>query len=99
MVKNADEGRVRIFDKPVENSQQIITKYRVIAKDKHTSTLEAELITGRTHQIRAHLAHIGNPIVGDDKYGDREFNKAYKASRIELRSVRLVWGKYDIKAE
>lgn len=99
LVKNADEGRVRIFDKPVENSQQIITKYRVIAKDKHTSTLEAELITGRTHQIRAHLAHIGNPIVGDDKYGDREFNKAYKASRIELRSVRLVWGKYDIKAE
>ena len=43
LVKNADEGRVRIFDKPVENSQQIITKYRVIAKDKHTSTLGQSL--------------------------------------------------------
>lgn len=96
LLKNANESRVQVFDRQIENSQQIITKYKVIAKDKTTSTLEVELITGKTHQIRAHLAHIGCPIIGDDKYGDREFNKANRAKEIELRAVRIVWGKYSI---
>ncbi len=99
LLKNASESRVQVFDRLFENSQQIITKYKVIAKDKATSTLEVELLTGKTHQIRAHLAHIGCPIIGDDKYGDREFNKANRAKEIELRSVRIVWGKVRIETE
>ena len=48
-----------------------------------------ELITGRTHQIRAHLAHLGYPICGDDRYGDREKNKRWKVTRQQLWSTRI----------
>ena len=51
--------------------------------------LEVELITGRTHQIRAHLAHLGCPIVGDDKYGDRALNKSLGVKMQALFAVRL----------
>ena len=53
--------------------------------------LEVELITGRTHQIRAHLAHIGHPILGDDKYGDRMLNRQLGVKRQQLWATRLVF--------
>ena len=55
----------------------------------NTPLLEVELITGRTHQIRAHLAHLGYPICGDDRYGDREKNKRWKVTRQQLWSTRI----------
>lgn len=61
-----------------------------IAPDTIISRVEIELITGRTHQIRAHMAFIGHPVLGDDKYGDRACNKAYGVHRQMLWCVKLV---------
>ena len=72
---------MRVYDRPVQGGRDMVTKYRVISRRGDRSVLEVELVTGRTHQIRAHLAHIGCPILGDDKYGDREFNRSV---RVEL---------------
>ena len=75
--KDPIASRVSITDSPRPGASQIMTRYRVLEKGE-ISRLEVELITGRTHQIRAHLAHIGHPIVGDDKYGDHALNHELK---------------------
>jgi 23S rRNA pseudouridine955/2504/2580 synthase len=66
------ERRVRVE----EEGQAAHTVFRLKRRYEHFSLIEAELKTGRTHQIRVHLAHLGYPIAGDDKYGDFELNKA-----------------------
>ena len=58
----------------------------------HATLVDIELFTGRTHQARVHAAHIGHPIAGDDKYGDREFNRAMRTlgvRRLFLHAARL----------
>lgn len=65
------------------------TGYRVIKTTKKCSLLEVDLYTGRTHQIRVHMAHLGCPIIGDDKYGDREINRALKNPPLALCACKL----------
>lgn len=89
-VKDAERAFVRVFDKPVPNSFEMQTDYRQLSSNGKTSTLELQLITGKTHQIRASLAHIGCPIIGDDKYGNRALNKEF-SSGLRLTATRIVF--------
>ena len=88
--KDAQLSRVAVTDYPARGALEIITGYRVLEPGEY-ARLEVELMTGRTHQIRAHLAHIGHPILGDDKYGDRALNRRLGLRRQQLWATRLVF--------
>ena len=74
LIKNNSANKVKIYKKPVANSKEIITEYRILESDGKKSLAEIKLHTGRTHQIRAHMAFIGCPLVGDSKYGKNKKN-------------------------
>ena len=78
--KDSKNNTVEVRDKEFPGSKEIITRYRVIDSKNDVSLLEVDLITGRTHQIRAHMSHIGHSLVGDGKYGINrdERAKGYK---------------------
>ncbi len=77
LVKDETKNTVTVYDDPASGAY-INTKVHCIKRSKYISLLEIELITGKTHQIRAHLAHAGIPIIGDGKYGDALMNARYK---------------------
>ena len=87
--KNESQNRVYISKKPVPGGKSICTRYRVLEEKKDYSLLEVELLTGRTHQIRAHLASIGHPLAGDGKYGTNAQNKQTGFRYQALYSYRL----------
>ena len=87
LLKDDKNNIVQVWDKnPPRRAKEIITKYKVVATAAQTALLEVELLTGRTHQIRAHMAHVGHPLVGDGKYGakDNKKNIALYCSKITL---------------
>lgn len=90
LFKDSSKSLVYISDVPKKGYQKIITSYSLIKTfDNNSSLLDVEIETGRTHQIRAHLAHINLPIIGDGKYGINEINKKFKAKTQKLVSYKL----------
>ena len=87
--KNEKQNRVYISKKPTENAKTIKTKYKVLAEKNNFSLVEVDLLTGRTHQIRAHLASIGHPLLGDGKYGKNEINRKMGYKWQALYSYKL----------
>ncbi len=102
-LKDPTSGYVSVYNSPGQGTQKMITSYRLLEYSDGMSMLEVELLTGRTHQIRAHLAHIGHPVLGDDKYGDRAFNRERRTKGISLRSMRIgfdLFGKhYELEVD
>lgn len=86
LVAHEKGNRTEVFDAPKEGAQKAVLKYRVIAEGERYHLLEVELLTGRKHQIRAQLSHIGCPIKGDLKYGARRSNPG---GGISLQSHRI----------
>ncbi|MGE5474298.1 MAG: RluA family pseudouridine synthase [Ignavibacteriales bacterium] len=91
LFKDSKKSQVYIYDTKKTGCVEIITRYKVIEVYEETSKLEVELITGKTHQIRAHLAHIGHPILGDGKYGINEINKKHKAKHQILWAYKIIF--------
>ena len=89
--KNESQNRVYITNRRTDESRSIRTKYTVLETRRDFSLLEVELLTGRTHQIRAQLSHAGLPVLGDDRYGDRAANRAHGAAHQRLWCERVAF--------
>ena len=90
LLKDDKKNIVRVYEKnPPRGAKEIITKYKVVAKKNDSALIEVELLTGRTHQIRAHMAHIGHPLIGDGKYGVNKNDKAKGYKYQALYSYKL----------
>lgn len=87
--KDSASNTVKVTDRKSSTNKTIVTSYRVIRDNGSLALVEIKLGTGRTHQIRAHMAHIGCPLLGDGKYGINRINREYKVKTQALYSYRL----------
>ncbi|MCM1299092.1 MAG: RluA family pseudouridine synthase [Firmicutes bacterium] len=94
--KDTLKNTVTVSDKKTSENLTIKTSYRVLESCGELSLIEIDLLTGRTHQIRAHLAHIGHPLLGDGKYGINKINRKYGFTVQALCSYRLT---FDFKTD
>lgn len=94
--KNESTNTVYVSDRKTPSNKTIITKYKVIKSKGGLSLCEIDLITGRTHQIRAHMAYIGHPLLGDGKYGKNQENRARGIKTQALCAYKLT---FDLKAD
>ena len=91
LLKDAQKKEVTVYDRPVPGAKTAVTRYRTLAEKGGLSLVECELITGRTHQIRAQFAHAGHPLLGDGKYGRQRDNRLYDRKYQALYSYKLVF--------
>ena len=91
MRKDERENKVAVFDRPVPGGKTMVTRYRVLKAKGKVSLCEVELLTGRTHQIRAHMAYIGCPLVGDGKYSDNRAERPLGFESQALSAYKLIF--------
>ena len=98
LLKDGNTNTVTVFDKKPKDpdAKSIVTGYRVLCEKKGLSLLEVDLITGRTHQIRAHMASVGHPLLGDGKYGVNKDDKKIGYKFQALYSYSL---EFDFKTD
>jgi len=89
--RDLEEKRVYVYDTPRKDAKTAVTHYRTLAVKDRLSLIECELITGRTHQIRAQFAHAGHPLLGDGKYGTNEINRGHSEKYQTLCSYKLTF--------
>ena len=89
LLKDAQTSYVKIFESKTKGAVPISTIVKTLKAGNESSLVEIGLVTGKTHQIRAHLAFLGHPIIGDGKYGKNEDNKKFQQSRQKLGCFRL----------
>ena len=87
--KDAQSNTVRVYHHPVPEGRSAVTLYKTLRTNGALSLLEVELLTGRTHQIRASFADLGHPLLGDGKYGSGAVNRKYGETHQALYSYRL----------
>ena len=91
LLKDEDKAQVKVFHRSVPGGRSAATLYRTLAVRGGLSLVECELLTGRTHQIRAQFADAGHPLLGDGKYGRERDNRRYGRSYQALYSYRLIF--------
>ena len=89
LFKDAGKNQVYVKSKPEPGARTAVTEYRTLCTKGSLSLVECRLLTGRTHQIRAQMAHAGWPLLGDGKYGSERFNKGFEEKGQALYSYRL----------
>lgn len=91
LIKNEKTNKVTVLRNEKQGAKKILTKYSVLEINNNLTLCEVELLTGRTHQIRAHMSSIGCPILGDNKYGNKKLNQKYSLSKQCLYSYKLAF--------
>lgn len=98
MLKHDSDSYCSVYSIPREGTKPIVTEYETVKGGK-ISVVKLSPITGRTHQLRAHLAFMGYPILGDDKYGNREINAERKVRYQQLRATQIEFGRLESPLE
>ena len=91
LLKNESTNQVQILKEEAEGASHIITEYEPLYTEGEVTLLKVTLVTGKSHQIRAHLSSIGHPIIGDPKYGDRKMNAFFRETHGVQNQMLHAW--------